>query len=291
MIVTRLIGGLGNQMFQYAAGRRLALKLGAELKLDISGFRQYKNRQYELNIFNILENIASNEEIQSYKRKRLTILNKVGQKILGKAFNRFQIHYQEKNFHFDGAVLNLSHDTYLEGYWQSEKYFQDISQTIRKDFSLKYPPDYNNEKILKHIDSTNSVSLHIRRGDYESCSSTNKRHGTCEMDYYNRSAQEICALIQNPHFFIFTDDPNWTRKNLTISNPYSIVDQNYPNKNHEDMRLMSNCKHHIIANSTFSWWAAWLNNKPGKMVYAPISWFADAHINTRDLLPKDWIKI
>jgi hypothetical protein len=291
MIVTRLIGGLGNQMFQYAVGRRLALKLGVELKLDISGFRQYKKRQYELKIFNILENIASDEEIRSFKKKGLPILNKVAQKIFGKTLNCSKLHYKEKKFNFDRAVLNFSDNTYLAGYWQSEKYFQDISQTIRKDFYFKYPPDSSNEKIIKHIDSTNSVSIHIRRGDYASCSSTKRMHGVCEMDYYNRALQEISRLIQNPHFFIFTNDPNWTQKKFTISYPFSIVDQNYPKRDYEDMRLMSYCKHHIIANSTFSWWAAWLNNKPGKIVYAPKRWFVDTHINASDLLPKDWKKI
>ena len=140
------------------------------------------------------------------------------------------------------------------------------------------------------ISQTNSVSLHIRRGDYVSNQKTNQTHGTCDLDYYQRCITEIEKEVENPYFFVFSDEIEWVKENLKINHPAEYVDQNTGDKSYEDMRLMSQCKHNVIANSSFSWWGAWLNSYPDKIVFAPKRWFASDKHNTKDLIPEGWKK-
>ena len=133
--------------------------------------------------------------------------------------------------------------------------------------------------------------MHIRRGDYVSNPTTNKLHGTCSLEYYHNAVDIIAAKVSNPHFFIFSDDHEWARNNFKIDYPLTFVAHNNAGKNYEDMRLMSLCKHHIIANSSFSWWGAWLGSNPKKIVCAPRGWFKDKSLNTNDIIPSDWSRI
>ena len=267
MIVVRLIGGLGNQFYQYAAGRRLAHKLDTELKLDISGFETYKLHKYALSPFNICENFATPDEIASLKYVR------------------------ENSFHFDPDILNLDDNVYLDGYWQTEKYFADIANIIRYEFSVRSPLAGMNLQLAQQIDSCQAVSLHIRRGDYVSNPVTNQVHGTCDVDYYRKCVEQLTWTVKNPHLFIFSDEPQWAVENLKLPYPTTVIDHNGPEKNYEDMRLMSQCSHHIIANSSFSWWAAWLNPRKEKKVFAPQQWFRSNEKNTKDLIPKEWSRV
>lgn len=289
------MGGLGNQMFQYAAGRRAAYVHKTELKLDISWFNNPGDaikRDYLLNIFTINENFATEKEISKLKieyNNRLALF-------YGKTISFIipyckQSHVIQHFFHFDKNILQINRNVYLQGHWISEKYFADIASTIRNDFTFKNKPDKANSELIQRIRNCNSISLHVRRSDYISDKKTHDYHGVCGLDYYRKAVSFITKKVFNPTFFIFSDDPDWCKANLRLKYPTVFVSHNLGKKDYEDMRLMSTCKHNIIANSTFSWWGAWLNQNKEKIVIAPEKWFGDTSINTSDLIPSSWVKI
>lgn len=269
MIVTRLIGGLGNQLFQYAIARHLAEIHNTTLLIDVSEFETYKLHKYSLFAFNIRENIAEGKDIEA-----LTYI-------------------KEKHYHFDPDFKNFSNDILLKGYWQSEKYFIDIAAIIREEVTWKNSVTGKDKELLEQISLYDSVSLHIRRGDYISNAYEDQILISSELDYYYRCVNYITQNIRHPHFFIFSDDPKWVKENLRLEYPVTYVDHNDAGKNYEDLRLMSQCKHNIICNSSFSWWGAWLNNNPNKIICAPKQWFsANArNINSKDLVPSSWVKV
>lgn len=293
MIITKLCGGLGNQMFQYAAGRSLAFKLGTDLKLDLACYSSSMSRSYSLSHLKIIESFATESEIQKLKYRALSY----GEKILPKLRLRSHApsqafsYVKEKHFHFDPAILALKGDIYLEGYWQSEKYFCDIMKIIREDFSLKLPLSSESLKLYDTIHSHESISIHIRRGDYVTNPSTNQYHGTCSLNYYNLSIRYLVDFVRNPYFIVFSDDPDWCQQNLKIPFQTTIINHKGQDLSHEDIYLMSLCKHHIIANSSFSWWGAWLNPKSDKIIICPTKWFAQKNLNTQDLIPQNWIRM
>ena len=280
-------------MFQYALGKHLSEKNNCELKIDIQGFKKYKLHNYALSAYNITENIATNEEVNGFIGiQRYRIIKFIFKRFL-KTKSASENHILQKHFYFDPEILNLTDNKYLEGTWQSERYFNDIERIIKNDFTVKTPQIGKDLKLGQIIKSTNSVSIHVRRGDYISNPKTNKFHGTCTLDYYHKAINLITQKIDNLHFFLFSDDCEWVKQHLKIDFPLVIVDHNNPDKNYEDLRLMSQCKHHIIANSTFSWWGAWLSENPDKIVIAPQKWFAKEDLNqqTSDLIPDSWIRI
>lgn len=291
MIISKLIGGLGNQMFQYAAGKRAAVYNKTILKLDITGYRNQQGitpRQYMLNIFNIEEHFATEDEIQRFKKPKQGLLE-WSNKIFGLRNN--YVYAKEKHFHFDSEILNIKNNSYLEGFWACEKYFIVIKDIILKEFTLKQKPDKRNENILDEIRKTNSISIHFRRGDYVLDKKTQAYHGICSLDYYYKAVSIIVSKIRNPNFFVFSDDPEWVKNNFKLKYPMIVIDNNTGKKDYEDLRLMSCCKHNIIANSAFGWWAAWLNKRKDKIVVAPKRWFRDSSINTKDIIPNSWIRI
>jgi len=292
MIITRLIGGLGNQMFQYAAGRRTAIANKAELKLDITGYDHQVGitpRKYMLDIFNIHASIVSKQEIKLFNNYSKNIIQRNLHRIVSSLFRRH--YFRQKSSGFDHKFLSISDNSYLDGHWGSEKYFSDIGDVIRKEFMLKNSPNKKNSQLIQRINNCNSVSIHVRRSDYVNDKKTHDFHGVCGLDYYKKAVSFITKKVPNTVFFIFSDDPTWCKQNLRL--PYSTiyVTHNLGNKDYEDMRLMSTCKHNIIANSSFSWWGAWLNSHKNKMIIAPNKWFNIPTINTRDLIPQSWIKI
>jgi hypothetical protein len=286
------MGGLGNQMFQYALGRHLALKHGTTLKLDVSFLQlmpedaEYTLRTYELDAFNIAEQFAGEDEI-----KKINTKSKAGfffQRLKHRLHDYHIIN--EPHFHFAGSILNSPVNSYLEGYWQSEKYFMDIREQLMKDFSFRYPPSEENKKIGDLIRSENSVSLHIRRGDYMSNPQTMDVHGSCNISYYRAAIEKIKEMTGSPVFFIFSDEIEWAKKNIDFVDHVHFVDSN-EGRGSEDLRLMIQCRHHIIANSSFSWWGAWLSIYPDKVVIGPCEWLKDKKYNTADILPETWIRI
>lgn len=292
MIITKLIGGLGNQMFQYAAGRRTALANNTELKLDLTGYDHQIGitpRSYMLDIFPIHATIATKKEVGLFKTNSKSIIQRYWQQ---QKLSYFRRHYiRQKTTGFTHDFLTIPDNSYLDGYWGSEKYFFDIGDVIRKDFTLKNTPDKENRELLKRISACNSVSIHVRRSDYVKDKKTHDFHGVCGLDYYKKAISFITKRVSDPHFFVFSDDPDWCKINLRLQYSIIFVSHNLGNKDYEDMRLMSACKHNVIANSSFSWWGAWLNKNANKIVIAPQKWFTDKLISAQDLIPKLWLKI
>jgi hypothetical protein len=287
MIIVKLIGGLGNQLFQYAAAKRIAHKHNTILKLDKTPFNKYKLHTYSLHPFNINEIFATDDEIR--RMQPVMGIKGVINRILGRESEGRIL--SERHFNFDPAVLDAPDDIYLDGYWQSEKYFKDIEDIIRREFTVKARADEKNEKIAREITAVSAVSLHIRRMDYITDKNTNQILGTCSMDYYFKAIEKISKKVVNPHFFVFSDDAEWIIENIKIDAPFTFVIHNGPDKNYEDLRLMSLCKHNVIANSTFSWWGAWLNSNPEKIVYCPSQWFKTKELNENYLIPPAWESI
>lgn len=286
-VIIRLQGGLGNQLFQYALARRIAYQRGAVLKLDISSFSEYNLRRYSLKHFNIMERFATKKEIDILKEGNILFKLANG---LNKSKNKPDTYYPEKVFNYNPEVLNIKGSIYLDGYWQSELYFRDIEDIIKKEFTVKTEPEKANRELSHRILQENSVSLHIRRGDYITNQGTNQYHGVCPLEYYYLSITEISKMVRNPVFYVFSDDQQWARDNLKVNYSVIFVDINDENKDYEDLRLMTHCKHHIIANSSFSWWGAWLATNKNKLVIAPQRWFNNRQLNTGDLIPNTWMK-
>lgn len=291
MIIVRIMGGLGNQMFQYAAGRQLAATHNTVLKLDISDFKDYNLHDYGLSVFNIRELFATPEEITLFKEPESSALKKKLKKLLRCPGKLGITHIRENQYHFDPKILTMPDSVYLDGYWQSERYFSNIADIIRAEFTVKLPQTGKNMELARRITSCESVSLHVRRGDYVTDEKTKTIHGTCDLDYYARCIERLAEKVHRPCFFIFSDDPGWTEENLRITHPAIFVSHNGPKKNYEDLRLMSQCRHHILANSSFSWWGAWLNQYPDKLVLSPDRWFKEKKFNTKDLIPSTWQRL
>jgi len=287
VIVTRIVGGLGNQMFQYAVGRALSAKTVQEFKLDLSEMDRYKVHALQLDQFNIKGVRAGRHEIPFRPRKSFF------GKILTALKNRNRIpQVFETTPSFDPSVLQRKGSCYLSGYWQSEKYFSDCSELIRADFSLKGPMSDERQAVLSQIrDAEAPVSVHVRRGDYVTNTTANSIHGTCEPEWYRQAMRKISDRTGDPTFFVFSDDPMWARSNLPTYEKMVFVEPRADGKDAEDMHLMSSCQSHIIANSTFSWWGAWLNPRQDKRVIAPARWFRAEDRDSTDLVPAQWERL
>jgi len=292
MLTIKIIWWLWNQMFQYVYIKALSLRNNATFCLDISSFKSYKLHQYDLEYFNIDKNYCLKSGIPLYERLRSN--NKyinfllVQLKWICKRLNNN--HSVEKQFNFDLWMTNIK-NWYIEWYFQTEKYFIDYEDEIRKDFSFTIPPSSKNQETIDLIDNGNAVSIHIRRWDYVSNTSTNSYHGVCSLDYYHKAIKIITEKVNNPVFFFFSDDMDWVKENLNMVDESYYVDWNNAESNYEDMRLMSHCKHNVIANSSFSWRWAWLNSNPDKIVIAPSKWFENHKMNDVDLIPDKRVKI
>jgi len=290
MIIVTLKGGLGNQLFQYAVGRHLAELHKSVLKLDISMFESYDLHTYSIWPFNIREVIASPGEVLALTNRRIGIVERTAARLFRRSPALAKTHIQEKYFHFDPEILNSPDGIYLDGYWQSEKYFIDIADILRQEFTVKTLPSGKNKEMIEQIDSCESICLHIRRGSYL-MPAHNPVHGICSLDYYFKGIESIAKVVKNPHYFVFSDEPQWARDNLKIPYPTTYVDHNEADKDYEELRLLSQCKHNIIANSTFSWWGAWLNQNSNKIVIAPKKWFKTNVYNTKDIIPEGWWQV
>jgi hypothetical protein len=299
VIISNLVGGLGNQMFQYACGRSLSLELNQNLKFSKDMIHFYKNPHNGIELDRIFElnlNLVSRFELaktigrfRSYPLTRKVLEFNSLYKFRGP---RFII---EPQFRY---LCDLDHrarnGAYLQGYWQSERYFKKYSTIIKEDFNFKNLANItniNNIKLAELINRTNSLGIHIRRGDYVNNRKTYSIHGVCSIEYYLSAVKNIQEKYPNPLIVAFSDDPDWVSREIA---PYFskliVVSHNKGLESYIDMWLMSLCKHNIIANSSFSWWAAWLNKNPFKIVIAPKNWFANKADNA-DLLPPSWIRL
>ena len=283
MIIMNLAGGLGNQMFQYALGRKMSIKNGDTFKLDDTTYRRGFPRPYSLSHFTIVESIATPEEIRRLKLP-YGFFSRVERSFKARILRIFNVEFSPK-------ILEKKGDMYLDGFWQSEKYFSDIADTIRKDFTLKEKMSPAGESASRKISAEKCpVSLHVRRGDYVSHAKTNSIFGTCSPEYYRKAVSIIREKAPDARFFVFSDDIAWAKENLEL--PENTVFVSDPAiRDYEELVLMSRCGHHIIANSSFSWWGAWLDPNPEKVVIAPARWFNGSPKVYKDVVPDSWIKI
>jgi Glycosyl transferase family 11 len=298
MLIVRLQGGLGNQMFQYALYKSLEMS-GAKVKLDKSYF-SYNNAHhgYELEkLFEISPCYANAKEIKEYTGLYITSYNSTTINRLIKTIqlfkfrnsvfykDRYKDHVYEEKTHTFNKDIFLIENKYLSGYWQNEKYFSDYISTIKKELKFKpFSISPSNKTILSKVKETNSVAIHIRRGDYIN----NANFSNDLLDYYQKAIKDIKIKVDNPQFFIFSDDIDYCKDNLNLENAY-FIDWNTGENSFIDMYLMSQCKNNIIANSTFSWWAAYLNNWEQKVIYCPKNWFLNKNTEINEV--KNWIKI
>ena len=277
-------------MFQYAAGRALAARRGCSLKLDTRQLSTDSLRSFALGHFSL-----NADELTDADRKALGLPASGGTgepRFLERLLRRKQTPViRERKYEFDEAVLDSPAPCYLQGYWQSPKYFADIESQIRKEFTVKAPLAGQNLVVAGRIGGCMAVSLHVRRGDYVDNAHTHRYHGTCGAEYYGVAERYLLRRIESPQLFVFSDDPDWAEANLRFRSPVTILRHNGPERDYEDLRLMTMCRHHIIANSTFSWWGAWLCQNPGKIVIAPKNWFREANHSTADLIPDSWIRL
>ena len=286
MIIIKIIGGLGNQMFLYAYAKSLEQK-GYKVKIDISAFEIYKlHGGYQLDKYNIDLAVSSKVENENFYKNNFffKVLRRIG-------FYKPNI-LKEKNLLFDSKFLELEDENYIEGYFQSEKYFKSIRTILLEQFTVGQELSSYAVKIKNKILNThNSCSVHIRRGDFTNQQNINI-HGVCELEYYQKSIQYLQEIYENLEFFIFSDDIAWVKDNLSLESAIYVKSTRgmIP---HEDMYLMSLCQHNIIANSSFSWWGAWLNRYENKIVIAPKRWFADDDLEqqSQDIVCDGWIKI
>jgi len=279
-------------MFQYAAGRALSLLGNAKLSLDIAPYEKYQlHNGYELDrVFSIQAKKVSKDELREFIGWGGFLLNKL---LVAGNFNKglFESKYfREPSFSHYHDFNSLGSNIYLDGYWQSEKYFQKFEGEIRRDFQFKRIEDCINLQHLKSIESNNSVSIHVRRGDYLSGKDNQEKYHALTKNYYKIAMSYINERVINPHYYIFSDDIKWAIENLDLKYPHTFISNNNAEQSCIDMHLMSCCKHNITANSSFSWWGAWLNPNHQKIVIAPNLWFRDK-TNTIDLIPEKWVRI
>lgn len=291
MIIIRLDGGLGNQLFQYAIARKLSLTAGTSLAFDTSSFQINKLRKYNLGNFNVEERFATPVELALFGRRTEDSFKSKFYTLVGKLLGYCILNDKEFNYQ-ENIVATTKKNVFLKGYFQSSKYFEDISQILLKDLTISNKLFGRNLEVANQIKSVTSVSVHIRRGDYITNSKTLEYHGVCNIEYYLKAIEQLSSALGRIVLFVFSDDISWVKNNLKTNFETFYVDHNGDEKNYEDLRLMSFCKHNIIANSSFSWWGAWLNTNPDKIVVAPKQWFADPGKNshTNDLIPSNWIR-
>lgn len=278
MVTVVLRGGLGNQMFQYAAGLNLAAKKRKALLLDTTLLndrfprRQITFYKFNLDIFDL--------------EPSFTALSRISEKVpvpgLWAGLDILKI----------GAARAFGGADLLFGFYQNESYFKESEELVREAFTFKYPLAGEAAEIAGKIQAVNSISLHIRRGDYVNFKNNEKIFGKMDVAYYERAMAYVAERVKNPHFFIFSDDIEWCKKNITSRLPldYLLPSSAGPN-NSFHFRLMSLCRHHVIANSTFSWWAAWLDRNPDKIVIAPRQWQMIPPLDAGGIVPATWVRI
>lgn len=289
MVISTITSGLGNQLFQYALGRQLALKHRSGLYFDLrfykSEYSRETNRSFKLDRFNIP--FTEIDKLTEWKIRTTRLFP-------DRTFPPFFKTIKEKHYHFDPSVLKA--DEYflnLKGYWHSEKYFADAALTIRRELVFRNPVSVEFNQFKREIQgSENAVSVHIRRGDYVHHPEFSKTFGFLGLEYYRQAINLFKERIPGCRFFIFTDDKPWVVENFHKENCFVYVDNTGPDADLDDLHLMKLCKHNIIANSSFSWWGAWLNDNVHKTVIAPEKWFKNQPtFDTKDLLPDSWLKI
>jgi hypothetical protein len=290
------MGGIGNQLFQYAFVRSLSIKLNQKFKLDLSWYRDYHKfektndpnaatkREYLLDKFNIKENLLSPAYLSiSYRLNNSSILNK----ILKYPPLRYFSYNTTNEFYFNLNKIKSFNNVYLLGFWQKSDLFEEFSDVIKEELTLRNKLSEENKILLEKIDSTNSIAVHIRRGDLLNRPVAVSEQPSSSDKYYYNAINKIMGKVEEPELFVFSDDINVIKNNYKFDIPTTYIDNNGPD--YEQFNLMCNCKHQIIANSTFSWWAAWLNNYQEKIIISPKWWYRNPVKNESIIrIPQNW---
>lgn len=292
MIISRIIGGLGNQMFQYATGRVVSLHHDVPLRRDLSDYASYSLHQGEAltRVFGCRTPSASTadlRELLGWQAPRLARRLMARRELRAFRHSRFIV---EPSFAYWPGIWNVPESCYLYGYWQSPRYFSSQADQILADFTFQPPLAGRNAELAEEIAGCRAVSVHVRRGDYLSKPANQSIYHTCGPDYYERAAQHLQQNHERLVYYVFSDDMAWCREHLPLGPDCRFIDHNQQMDSHFDMQLMSLCQHHIIANSSFSWWGAWLSQRRGKTVIAPADWFRDGRPDG-DLCPEEWIRL
>jgi hypothetical protein len=260
-------GGLGNQMFQYALGGCMSIRLGLPLVLHISESSVGWPDPFDLPCFRLSNHQVRNWPVSLF-HSRMRWLSRLASWGIGATRV-----VEEVSLQFSPDVLGVDGPSLLAGSWQSERYFDSISDQLREDFMIVTAQDARSAECQTRIRGVKSIGLHVRRGDYVTLPACNAFHGTCSKDYYDAALRLILSrLDQDVELFVFSNDMKWARENIQYALPTTYVDWNQ-DRSYEDMRLMSSCRALIMANSSFSWWAGWLNARPDKLVVAPRQWY------------------
>jgi hypothetical protein len=288
MIAASLRGGLGNQMFEYAAGRSLALSHGTRLVLDLSELeRSATQREFALGCFRIEARLARRVRSRGLYSAPPSLRGHVG-RWRREAFSRFRV-LTQKDLELQPAFFEAGDWTHLVGFWQSERYFAPHAGTIRDDFAFRAPPGGHLERALDRIRSGASVSVHARRGDYATDADASAFHGVLPREYYRRALEELSGAESDLHAFVFSDDLDWCKEHLRLDLPTTYAEASRSPA--DDLTLMASCTHHVIANSSFSWWGAWLGEREGSVVVAPLEWVRDPAVDTSHVVPARWIRV
>jgi hypothetical protein len=292
IIVSKLSGGIGNQLFQFAASYALAKRSRAALFFDDSWYSSHSHGHHPKldDIFNIsilrcpLVKQVNAFGVYSFPPLRRLLLSSKLKPVRPKCL------YAEPHYHYSSELLRSRISMFVYGLWQSESYFSDYKHELRSIIRFKYDLSRNSREVSNHILQSNSISVHVRRGDYFASKDSIAVHGVCLREYYSRSIEYINNHFKDPVFFIFSDDPQWARENIEVGGKSFFVSCNTGPQSYQDMHLMSLCRHNIIANSTFSWWAAWLNSNTNKVIIAPSKWFNNSRIDSSDVCPTNWLR-
>jgi len=279
MVITKLYGGLGNQMFQYAAGLAVARRLDAPLFVDTTWFDPRRHppespplRVYELAAFGIRAAIPLRSRLSLRVRKPPQV-------------------FSERGFRYNPEIEKLSGDVVLDGYWQSYRYFDSIADEVRAAFHLASARSWAAKDLLARITGENAIAAHVRRGDYAANPKLTRKFGLLSREYYDQGTALIGRETGEFDVFVFSDDIDWCRANLAFRSARSVTYVSGTEGGHDDMLLITRCRHHVIANSSFSWWGAWLANHPDKIVIAPTRWFNDPPVDTADLILPEWRRL
>lgn len=298
MIIVRLRGGLGNQFFQYAAGKALAEHHRTDLRLDLYTYTRHRYRKFELGKFRIDAQEAARSEVHRFTGSNPIV------RYINKRENYLHCPsvFSQPHYHFFEDFLSLPSDLYLNGYWQSEKYFSNIHELIQQQYQPASPLDTLNHDLKLQMEQEESVAVHVRRGDYATSNDYQGFFGLLGKSYYDEAITLMKGKLAHPKFYFFSDDPAWCEANFTGLQA-TFIRHNVGDDSYKDLLLMSSCHHAIIANSTFSWWGAWLGTAPGRIVVAPKQWFRTNYstrtvpsypsriYNTKDLIPSGWIRL
>jgi hypothetical protein len=294
-VIVQILGGLGNQMFQYALGRAISQRAGAPLLLDtnvIKHARQNTPRGYELDIFKLRPTFATRADVSRYHSHGAGLAGKIAHRVR-RRLGVSEITHQHK-FGYQPEILDLRPPLYLAGVWQSYRYFAGIEDVLRRDFEFRDELPPAAADLAEAISRPGAVCLHVRRGDYTEPAHANSI-GLSGIDYYRRGVARVREFVDQPAFFIFSDDLDWCRANFHwLGRAARFVEYAAPSgfKLHaSDLQLMARAECFITANSTFSWWAAWLAGDRAKLVITPREWFKDPRLSADDLVPKHWERL